>query len=109
LQCVVRAPLAVVLFAAEGGAYDGPVKKVFAASHTTVGGKTIKGIKVGYETYGKLNVAGDNAAFVPHFSRAPHTPRQVPANGRGTGLLGFDHRYRASARYRQVFVIAPTR
>jgi len=50
-------------------AYDGPVeKKVFALpSYTTVGGATIKGVKVGYETYGKLNAAGDNAIFIPHF------------------------------------------
>jgi homoserine O-acetyltransferase len=50
-------------------AYDGPVeKKVFTLpSYTTVGGRTLKGVKVGYETYGKLNAAGDNAIFVPHF------------------------------------------
>ncbi len=36
-------------------------------TYTTVGGKTIKDVKVGYETYGKLNAAGDNAIFVPHF------------------------------------------
>jgi homoserine O-acetyltransferase/O-succinyltransferase len=35
--------------------------------YTTVGGKTIKSVRVGYETYGKLNAAGDNAVFVPHF------------------------------------------
>ena len=50
-------------------AYDGPVeKKIFTLpSYTTVGGKTLKNVKVGYETYGKLNAAGDNAIFVPHF------------------------------------------
>ena len=52
-----------------GHAYDGPVeKKVFTLpSYTTTGGKTIKEVRVGYETYGKLNAAGDNAIFVPHF------------------------------------------
>jgi homoserine O-acetyltransferase/O-succinyltransferase len=35
--------------------------------YTTVGGKTIKSVRVGYETYGRLNAAGDNAVFVPHF------------------------------------------
>src|SRR5918999_3895964 len=35
--------------------------------YTTAGGKTIKNVRVGYETYGKLNAAGDNAVFVPHF------------------------------------------
>ncbi|HSS71075.1 MAG TPA: homoserine O-acetyltransferase [Casimicrobiaceae bacterium] len=50
-------------------AYDGVVeKKVFTLpSYTTVGGKTIKNVRVGYETYGTLNAAGDNAIFVPHF------------------------------------------
>ncbi|MEP7182981.1 MAG: homoserine O-acetyltransferase [Betaproteobacteria bacterium] len=50
-------------------AYDGPVeKKVFTLpSYTTVGGKTIRNVRVGYETYGALNAAGDNAIFVAHF------------------------------------------
>ena len=50
-------------------AYDGPVeKKTFTLpSITTTGGKTIPNVRVGYETYGKLNAAGDNAIFVPHF------------------------------------------
>ena len=34
---------------------------------TTQGGKPIKNVRVGYEAYGKLNAAGDNAVFVPHF------------------------------------------
>jgi len=59
--------LAIACSAAQ--AYDKPVeKKVFSlASYTTVGGKTIKDVKVGYETYGTLNAAGDNAVFVAHF------------------------------------------
>ena len=67
---MTRALLAALLLAAGvAAAYDGPVeKKIFSLpSYTTVGGKTIKGVKVGYETYGKLNAAGDNAIFVPHF------------------------------------------
>src|SRR4051794_9227819 len=53
-------------------AFDGPVeKKVFTlATYTTVGGKTIKNVRVGYETYGTLNAAGDNAIFIPHFFTA---------------------------------------
>jgi homoserine O-acetyltransferase/O-succinyltransferase len=61
---------AMLLFAwVEASAYDGLVeKKVFTLpSYTTVGGKTIKNVRVGYETYGTLNAAGDNAIFVPHF------------------------------------------
>jgi homoserine O-acetyltransferase/O-succinyltransferase len=43
-------------------------KKVFELpSYTTFGGKAIKQVKVGYETYGKLNAAGDNAVFIAHF------------------------------------------
>ena len=55
--------------ASTAAAYDGPVeKKVFTiATYTTVGGKTLRNVRVGYETYGKLNAAGDNAIFVPHF------------------------------------------
>lgn len=43
-------------------------KKVFTLpSYTTVGGATLKQVKVGYETHGQLNAAGDNAVFVAHF------------------------------------------
>jgi homoserine O-acetyltransferase/O-succinyltransferase len=58
-----------VFFCGSAAAYDGPVeKKVFTLpSYTTVGGSTIRNVRVGYETYGKLNAAGDNAIFVPHF------------------------------------------
>jgi homoserine O-acetyltransferase/O-succinyltransferase len=66
-------PHAVVALAAAVApaamAYDGAVeKKVFSLpTYTTEAGKTIKQVKVGYETYGKLNAAGDNAIFVSHF------------------------------------------
>jgi homoserine O-acetyltransferase len=43
-------------------------KKVFTLPiYQTVGGATLKNVKVGYETYGILNAAGDNAIFVAHF------------------------------------------
>lgn len=67
---IVRLIVAAAWLAAGvAAAFDGPVeKKTFTLpSYTTVGGKTIKDVKVGYETYGKLNAAGDNAIFVPHF------------------------------------------
>jgi len=50
-------------------AFDGIVeKKVFELpAYATVGGKTIKNVRLGYETYGTLNAAGDNAIFVAHF------------------------------------------
>lgn len=62
--------VAGLLFALSAAhAYDKPVeKKVFSLpSYTTVGGKTIRDVKVGYETYGTLNAAGDNAVFIAHF------------------------------------------
>ena len=50
-------------------AYDKPVeKKSFTLpTYTTAGGKAIAQVKVGYETYGTLNAAGDNAVFIAHF------------------------------------------
>jgi len=50
-------------------AYDGPVKKeVFTLpSYTAVNGKTIKNVRVGYETYGTLNAAKDNVILICHF------------------------------------------
>lgn len=43
-------------------------KKFFTLpAYTTQGGKPIKNVRVGYETYGKLNPAGDNAIFIAHF------------------------------------------
>jgi len=67
IRTVIAATLLLAL--TEASAYDGVVeKKVFTLpSYTTVGGKTIKNVRVGYETYGALNAAGDNAIFVPHF------------------------------------------
>jgi len=61
--------LAACLGAGTVAAFDGPVeKKTFTLpTYTTVGGKTLRDVKVGYETYGKLNAAGDNAIFVAHF------------------------------------------
>lgn len=43
-------------------------KRVFQTdSYTTFGGAAIKQVKIGYETWGKLNAAGDNAIFIAHF------------------------------------------
>ena len=61
--------LAAGFAAAATYAYDGIVKKdVFTLpSYTTVGGKTIRNVRIGYETYGKLNAAKDNVIVVSHF------------------------------------------
>jgi homoserine O-acetyltransferase/O-succinyltransferase len=43
-------------------------KKFFTLPrYTTAAGKAIRDVRVGYETYGKLNAAGDNAIFIAHF------------------------------------------
>lgn len=60
---------AAIFTAQAAFAYDGIVKKeVFSMpSYTTIGGKTIKNVRVGYESYGKLNAARDNVILVCHF------------------------------------------
>ena len=43
-------------------------KKVFTMpTYTTVGGATISDVRVGYECYGELNAAGDNAIMICHY------------------------------------------
>ncbi|CAO3378570.1 E22 family MetX-like putative esterase [Azospirillum argentinense] len=62
--------LAAGLFcAAPALAFEGLVeKKVFEMpSYTTVGGGTIKNVRVGWESYGRLNDAKDNVILVTHF------------------------------------------
>jgi homoserine O-acetyltransferase len=60
--------LAVLLASGNAFAQLLTEKKFFTLpQYTTAGGKTIKSVRVGYETYGKLNAAGDNAVFVAHF------------------------------------------
>ncbi len=50
------------------------LKKTFTIPRfTTQGGRLIKDVRVGYETYGRLNAAGDNAILVCHyFSGSSH-------------------------------------
>jgi len=62
-------------------------KKFFTLpQYTTAGGKTIKNVRVGYETYGKLNAAGDNAIFVPHFfSGNSHAAGRYKADEKAAG------------------------
>lgn len=62
--------LAAGLFcAAPALAFEGLVeKKVFEMpSYTTVGGGTIKNVRIGWESYGKLNDARDNVILLTHF------------------------------------------
>lgn len=69
-------------------------KKTFTLpSLTTVGGKTIRQVQVGYETYGTLNGDGSNAIFIPHFfSGTSHAAGKYaatdPAPGYWDALIG---------------------
>lgn len=69
-------------------------KKTFTMpTLTTVGGKTIKNVKIGYETYGRLNAAGTNAIFIPHFfSGTSHAAGKYaatdPAAGYWDSIIG---------------------
>jgi homoserine O-acetyltransferase len=62
-------------------------KKFFTLpQYTTAAGQTIKQVRVGYETYGKLNAAGDNAVFVAHFfSGTSHAAGRYKADEKAAG------------------------
>ena len=66
---IVAALVAAAILALPVAAFDGLVKKeVFTMpTYTTVNGKTIKNVRVGYESYGTLNAAKDNVVLVCHF------------------------------------------
>jgi len=81
--------------AAEAVAYDGPVeKKVFTLpTYTTVGGQTIKQVRVGYETYGTLAPTRDNVILITHFfSGTSHAAGRYrptdPAPGYWDAIIG---------------------
>jgi len=68
---IVTAVLAGLAIAGSAYAQLLTERKVFTLpQYTTVGGKTIRNVRIGYETYGKLNAAGDNAIYVAHFLTA---------------------------------------
>ncbi|MGZ3254808.1 MAG: E22 family MetX-like putative esterase [Burkholderiaceae bacterium] len=66
---VVTAMAIGTIWSSLAWSYDDLVeKKTFTMpTYTTIGGKTIKNVKIGYETYGRLNAAGTNAIFIPHY------------------------------------------
>jgi len=66
---VVGLALGALLSARGAHAYDDLVKKEAfeLPSYTTVGGKTIKKVRIGWEAYGKLSPNKDNVILVTHF------------------------------------------
>jgi homoserine O-acetyltransferase len=79
---LVAAVVASTVWSSVAWSYDQLVeKKTFTMpSYTTIGGKTIKNVKIGYETYGRLNAAGTNAIFIPHyFSGTSHAAGKYAA------------------------------
>lgn len=76
-------------------AYDGPVhKQPFSlASYQTVNGQTIKQLRIGYETYGRLNAARDNVILINHhITGTSHAAGRYAASdaapGYWDGLIG---------------------
>ncbi|WP_235803669.1 hypothetical protein [Halomonas sp. GFAJ-1] len=78
-----KQPYALVTFASLTGlglllatslwAWDGVVEKQTfeMESFTTQGGETIPNVTIGWEAYGELNEARDNAILITHFFPAP--------------------------------------
>lgn len=69
-------------------------KQVFEMpEYETVGGKTIRQVRIGYETYGTLSAQRDNVILVPHsFTANSHAAGKYqdsdPAPGYWDGLIG---------------------
>ncbi len=73
---------------APASAYDGIVeKKIFEMpSYTTTGGGTIRNVRIGWESYGTLNAAKDNAILVTHFfSGTSHAAGRYKADDKAPG------------------------
>lgn len=69
-------------------AFDGIVEKqVFELpSYTTVGGETIPNVRIGWESYGTLNQARDNAILITHyFSGTSHAAGKYAVDDPGPG------------------------
>ncbi len=77
-----------LLCAAPAFALDAIVeKKVFEMpSYTTTGGGTIKNLRIGWESYGKLNDAKDNVILITHFfSGSSHAAGKYKAEDAAPG------------------------
>jgi homoserine O-acetyltransferase len=98
MRCKIFAGLAaLVALALPAAAQEGVglvEKKTFLMpSFTTQGGKTIRDVRVGWESYGTLNAARDNVVIVPHFftgnsNAAGRYKADAPAPGYWDGIIG---------------------
>jgi homoserine O-acetyltransferase len=98
MRCKIFAGLAaLVAFAVPAVAQEGVglvEKKTFAMpAYTTQGGKTIRDLRVGWESYGTLNAARDNVVVVPHFftgnsNAAGRYKADAPAPGYWDAVIG---------------------
>lgn len=80
--------ISLCLLALPASAYEPLVaKKVFELPvYQTVGGQTIKNVKVGWESYGRLNAAKDNAILICHyFSGNSHAAGRYTAEDQRPG------------------------
>ena len=85
---IAAAALVAVLYCSSAAAQQLLTEKKFFTlpQYTTAGGKTIKNVRVGYETYGKINPAGDNVVFVAHFfSGTSHAAGRYSADEKTAG------------------------
>jgi homoserine O-acetyltransferase len=76
------------LFSASAFAYDGLVKKehFILPVFTMAGGRTIKNVQIGYESYGKLNAKHDNVILITHyFSGTSHAAGKYQATDKAPG------------------------
>lgn len=81
---LLAAALALAMgLSAPAGAQEVLQKQVFeAGSYQTRGGATIRNVRIGYQTMGRLNAAGDNAVLITHFfSGNSHAFGRLSANG----------------------------
>jgi len=80
---MTAAILALVTNAGQICAYDGIVeKKTFTLASFTIGGKIIKDVKIGWESYGALNADKSNAILITHyFSGTSHAAGKYKAGG----------------------------
>ena len=83
---MISATFAIIAHASH--AYDGVVekKKFTLPSYVTVGGQTIKDVKIGWESYGSLNADKSNAILVTHyFSGTSHAAGKYKADDKAAG------------------------